>query len=56
MIKDKITVNTEERQSFGKMQIALAIKNSTYKGLGTFNFQLGIGALGHLFFVVLYRK
>jgi len=31
MIKDKITVNSEGVQSFDKMQIALAIKNSTYE-------------------------
>ncbi|MEQ8156396.1 MAG: hypothetical protein ABRQ25_16210 [Clostridiaceae bacterium] len=31
MIKDSITVTTEGSQSFDKMQIALAIKNSTYE-------------------------
>lgn len=30
MIKDKIVVTNSESQSFDKMQIALAIKNSTY--------------------------
>ena len=30
MIKDKITVCSKDGQSFDKLQIALAIKNSTY--------------------------
>jgi len=30
MIKDKITVTAEGCQSFDKMQLALAIRNSTY--------------------------
>jgi len=31
MIKDKITVTAEGCQSFDKMQLALAIRNSTYE-------------------------
>ncbi|MBL4933038.1 hypothetical protein [Clostridium paridis] len=31
MIEDRITVISEGNQSFDKMQIALAIKNSTYE-------------------------
>ncbi len=31
MIKNKITVAYDESQSFDKMQIALAIRNSTYE-------------------------
>jgi len=31
MIKDKITVTAEGSQSFDKMQVALAIRNSTYE-------------------------
>jgi len=31
MVKDKITVTAEGSQSFDKMQIALAIRNSTYE-------------------------
>lgn len=31
MIEDKILVSSEEGQNFDKMQIALAIRNSTYE-------------------------
>ena len=32
MIKDNIILGTEENKSFDKMEIALAIRNSTYEG------------------------
>ncbi|WP_278335117.1 hypothetical protein [Clostridium intestinale] len=31
MIKDKIIISNHNSQSFDKMQLALAIKNSTYE-------------------------
>ena len=32
MIKDNIILGTEDNQSFDKMQIALAIRNSSFEG------------------------